>query len=183
MDSIVFMLGTRPVTVLEAASAIAGALLLGLLWLIVAQGRARRERWREARAAELRQNALLAEVAEIARAGRDLSGRVDGMAGQLNARQTDISRLMAERLDSVTARVGEELQTSAQHTGATLAQLKERLAVIDAAQTRIAGMTQEVVSLKDILANKQTRGAFGQGRMEAIVRDGLTPEFSVTWKS
>ncbi len=34
-------------------------------------------------------------------------------------------------------------------------------------------MTREVVSLKDILANKQARGAFGQGRMEAIVRDGL----------
>ena len=34
-------------------------------------------------------------------------------------------------------------------------------------------MTREVVSLKDILANKQARGTFGQGRMEAIVRDGL----------
>jgi DNA recombination protein RmuC len=45
--------------------------------------------------------------------------------------------------------------------------------VIDAAQTRLAGLTQEVVGLKDLLANKQTRGAFGQGRMEAIVRDGL----------
>ena len=30
-----------------------------------------------------------------------------------------------------------------------------------------------MISLKDILANKQARGAFGQARMEAIVRDGL----------
>jgi len=45
--------------------------------------------------------------------------------------------------------------------------------VIDAAQARMVGMTEEVVSLKDILSNKQTRGAFGQGRMEAIVTDGL----------
>jgi DNA recombination protein RmuC len=45
--------------------------------------------------------------------------------------------------------------------------------VIDAAQSRLSEMTREVVSLKDILANKQFRGAFGQGRMEAIVRDGL----------
>lgn len=29
------------------------------------------------------------------------------------------------------------------------------------------------MSLKDILSNKQTRGAFGQGRMEAIITDGL----------
>ena len=35
------------------------------------------------------------------------------------------------------------------------------------------GLTEEVVGLKEILANKQARGAFGQGRMEAIVRDGL----------
>ena len=54
-----------------------------------------------------------------------------------------------------------------------MSKLNERLAVIDAAQSRLSEMTREVVSLKDILANKQSRGAFGQGRMEAIVRDGL----------
>src|SRR5690606_1978867 len=31
----------------------------------------------------------------------------------------------------------------------------------------------EIVSLQSILANKQQRGAFGQGRMEAIIADGL----------
>ena len=45
--------------------------------------------------------------------------------------------------------------------------------MIDAAQARLTEMTREVVSLKDILADKQSRGAFGQGRMEAIVCDGL----------
>jgi DNA recombination protein RmuC len=30
-----------------------------------------------------------------------------------------------------------------------------------------------VVGLKNILANKQARGAFGQGRLEAIIRDNL----------
>ena len=45
--------------------------------------------------------------------------------------------------------------------------------MIDAAQARLTGLTEEVIGLKDILANKQARGAFGQGRMEAIVRDAL----------
>ncbi|MGA8603227.1 MAG: DNA recombination protein RmuC [Beijerinckiaceae bacterium] len=61
--------------------------------------------------------------------------------------------------------------------------MNERLAVIDAAQAKLTGLTQEVVGLKDILANKQARGAFGQGRMEAIVKDGLPPsayEFQYT---
>jgi DNA recombination protein RmuC len=80
---------------------------------------------------------------------------------------------MSERLDNVGQRLGAGLDTHAKSTGDHLAKLNERLAVIDAAQARLAGMTEEVVSLKDILANKQTRGIFGQGRLEAIVRDGL----------
>ncbi len=84
-----------------------------------------------------------------------------------------MTRVMAERLDNVGARLGAGLENHAQTTGANLNKLNERLAVIDAAQARMAGMTEEVVSLKDILSNKQTRGAFGQGRMESIVRDGL----------
>jgi DNA recombination protein RmuC len=34
-------------------------------------------------------------------------------------------------------------------------------------------LSSQLVTLKDVLANKQARGAFGQGRMEAIVADGL----------
>jgi DNA recombination protein RmuC len=51
--------------------------------------------------------------------------------------------------------------------------LHERLAVIDAAQKNLSDLTGEIVGLRDILSNKQTRGAYGQGRMEAIIRDGL----------
>jgi DNA recombination protein RmuC len=54
-----------------------------------------------------------------------------------------------------------------------LAKLQERLAVIDTAQTNIQSLAGQVVQLQAILSNKQTRGAFGQSRMEAIVADGL----------
>jgi DNA recombination protein RmuC len=79
-------------------------------------------------------------------------------------------------LDTVNARLGQNLERSSHRTGEGLAKLHERLAVIDAAQARLMGLTEEVIGLKDILANKQARGAFGQGRMEAIVRDGLPPD-------
>ena len=95
------------------------------------------------------------------------------MSEWLGSRQADLARVMSERLDNVSARLGAGLESHAQTTGANLNKLNERLAVIDAAQARMVGMTEEVVSLKDILSNKQTRGAFGQGRMEAIVSDGL----------
>ena len=47
------------------------------------------------------------------------------------------------------------------------------LAVIDTAQKNLTSLSTEMISLKDILSNKQARGAYGQGRMEAIIRDGL----------
>ncbi|NND48942.1 MAG: DNA recombination protein RmuC, partial [Rhizobiales bacterium] len=57
--------------------------------------------------------------------------------------------------------------------GENLNRLNERLAVIDNAQRNLTELSSRVVGLQEILANKQARGAFGQGRMEAIVADGL----------
>ena len=45
--------------------------------------------------------------------------------------------------------------------------------MIDSAQKNITDLASQVTSLQSVLSNKQTRGAFGQGRMEAIIQDGL----------
>ena len=50
---------------------------------------------------------------------------------------------------------------------------RERLAVIDRAQKNITDLATQVTSLQGVLANKQSRGAFGQWRMETIIQDGL----------
>ena len=144
-----------------------------LLALIAALLRANAARRREAEAAEAGRRELEAQLAALAQSNAELGGRLGSMSEWLGSRQADLARVMSERLDNVSARLGAGLESHAQTTGANLSKLNERLAVIDAAQARMVGMTEEVVSLKDILANKQTRGAFGQGRMEAIVRDGL----------
>jgi DNA recombination protein RmuC len=73
----------------------------------------------------------------------------------------------------VNRRLGASLNDQAERTGQSLRQLHERLAVIDSAQRNLAALSGEMISLKDILSNKQARGAYGQGRMEAIIRDGL----------
>jgi DNA recombination protein RmuC len=70
-------------------------------------------------------------------------------------------------------RLGESMTNTARVTNESLLQLNERLAVVDAAQARLAELSSHMVTLKDVLSNKQARGAFGQGRMEAIVADGL----------
>ena len=169
MNPTLVVLYGYPVTSAHALGTIAALLLA----LIVALLRANGARRREADAAEQGRRELEARLAALASSNAELGGRLGSMSEWLGSRQADLARVMSERLDNVSARLGAGLENHTQTTGANLNKLNERLAVIDAAQSRIVGMTQEVVSLKDILSNKQTRGAFGQGRMEAIVSDGL----------
>jgi len=135
--------------------------------------RANAARRREAEAAEAGRRELEARLAALAQSNAELGGRLGSMSEWLGSRQADLARVMSERSTMSAPGSAPASKVHAQTTGANLNKLNERLAVIDAAQARMVGMTEEVVSLKDILSNKQTRGAFGQGRMEAIVSDGL----------
>jgi DNA recombination protein RmuC len=88
-------------------------------------------------------------------------------------RQEELVRSLNERLDRVGQNLGGSLDENGRRAAETLSALNERLAVIDAAQRTIADLSGKVISLQDILANKQARGAFGQIRMESIVEDAL----------
>jgi DNA recombination protein RmuC len=173
MERVLFHLNGTPVAgadLLLGAAGLALVLLAIMAWSLAARARASS---REALASAERQREMFHAMEEIARQNAGLTGSVRGVAEVLGSRQADLARLVAERLDAVGTRVGAGLEASGRTAGEHLAKLNERLAVIDAAQARVAALTQEVVGLKDILANKQARGAFGQGRLEAIIRDGL----------
>jgi DNA recombination protein RmuC len=183
MDGILFSAGGLPVTFAHGLFAAVALLLLLLGLATVSLIRASRARAQAAEEALRRQREFDERMGELARNGSELAGRVQAFAEAVGSRQADLSRLVGERLDAVGMRVGQGLENQSRATGDHLAKLNERLAVIDAAQAKLTGLTQEVVGLKDILANKQARGAFGQGRMEAIVKDGLPPsayEFQYT---
>src|SRR5262245_49915034 len=103
----------------------------------------------------------------------DLNARVQIMGELLAKAQSQLQQTVHERLDAVTARLGESMLNSTQHTAEHLQQLHARLAVIDGAQKNITDLASQVTSLQTVLANKQSRGAFGQARMEMIIQDGL----------
>src|SRR5215475_6878193 len=103
----------------------------------------------------------------------DLNARVQVMGELLAKAQVQLQQTVHERLDAVTARLGESMQISTKHTAEHLQQLHARLAVIDGAQKNITDLASQVTSLQTVLANKQSRGAFGQARMEMIIQDGL----------
>jgi DNA recombination protein RmuC len=168
-----FLIGNRPVRFGEAL-AMAAAVLFALLlmWLFLAW-RAGQRRAAELAAAAERAREAEARMAELVATQNELAGRMAAMSEHLGSRQSDLMRLVGERLESVTGRVGQSLADTAKSTQESLAKLQERLAVIDTAQNNITALTGQVVQLQNILANKQTRGAFGEARMAAIVADGL----------
>jgi DNA recombination protein RmuC len=114
-----------------------------------------------------------AQVAEFARVQADTAARIEAMRDMLAGRQADLARMVNERLDSVTHHLSQSMHTTRQHTADSLQKLNERLVVIDGAQKNITELASQVTSLQSVLTNKQQRGAFGQGRMEIIVQDGL----------
>jgi DNA recombination protein RmuC len=97
------------------------------------------------------------------------------LAERLQAQERAVTKMLDERLAEVARRVGENLQKTSEKSAETMNQLHERLAVIDAAQKNLTTLSEEVVSLQDILSNKQARGAIGQTQMEDLVRNVLPP--------
>jgi len=112
-------------------------------------------------------------MAELTRAQADAAVRLEAMIGMLARGQSQLAHTVNERLDSVSHRLGDSLEKTKLSTAENLQKLGERLAVIDRAQKNITDLATQVTSLQGVLANKQSRGAFGQWRMEAIVQDGL----------
>ena len=177
MDRTLFIVADTAITPLHVLLASSGVLLVVVVVLLIVlvrgAGQRRDEREAEEEREAERQEELDAKMAALARSSAELTGRMQTVAEVFGTRQADLARLVSERLDAVGHRLGQGLESSTKSSAENLGRLNERLAVIDAAQNRLTDLTQEVLGLKDILANKQARGAFGQGRMEAIIRDAL----------
>ncbi|NKC50809.1 DNA recombination protein RmuC [Ochrobactrum cytisi] len=154
---------------------LAGIVVLVLclaIFLIAATRSARLRAVAEAQAEDRARDAEY-RMAEILKAQAEMQGRMQTMAEVFGSRQSELNQSIRERLDGMTHRIGQTMTEQTRSTHENLAKLQERLAVIDTAQNNIQSLAGQVVQLQAILANKQTRGAFGQSRMEAIIADGL----------
>ena len=126
-------------------------------------------------------------IAPLARHMSDLGQRVqalgDGqerLAGGLHhvseaqaQAQANMLKLMEQRLAMVQQQMNENLHGTARRTAQSLGDLQQRLATIDKAQENITKLSGDVLSLQDILSNKQTRGAFGEIQLNDIVLNAL----------
>ncbi len=122
----------------------------------------------------IREMAGLAYRVETLSAGQQqLSGGLSHVSEAQAAAQARMLQLMEDRLQTVTLAMTENLQGSAQKTARSLGELQQRLETIDKAQANIEKLSGDVLSLQDILSNKQTRGAFGEIQLTDIVGKAL----------
>ncbi|UUP18510.1 DNA recombination protein RmuC [Nitratireductor thuwali] len=172
-SSPVAQLGATTLTLGHLAAA--GACIVLLLLALLVAGIWRGASARAVAAVEAAERAREAEarLADLAKAQAELQGRMGTIAEVFGQRQAEMTKSISERLDGMTSRLGHSITEQTKSTHENLARLQERLAVIDTAQNNIQSLAGQVVQLQQILSNKQTRGAFGQSRMEAIIADGL----------
>lgn len=169
MDQIFFTLAGMPITLLHLLVAVGGLLLVALIILVRLQMRAKA--WRQEAQHHAKQ--LESTLSKMNQAQAEMTGRMQTMAEIFGTRTSDLAKNLGDRIDGVSHRMGQSLHDTKEKTDQNLSKLHERLAVIDRAQAKMTDLSCEIVSLQSILQNKQTRGAFGQGRMEAIIADAL----------
>lgn len=150
------------VIILAVVGAVAIALLIGF-------SLSRRSQADERRRVEMQNMMQVMEHLRQATGDLNTNQRIIG------DRLSETQRHVNERMDSLTKRVGDGFQYQTEKTGQTLSQLGERLAVIDKAQQTITDLSQQMVSLQDILSNKQARGAFGEIQLNDLVSAALPP--------
>ena len=158
----------------------AALVLLLLVLLIMAVRRAGRA---ASLAAPMMQNmgVLHRQIETLSMGQQQLTGGLTQVAEAQAASQTATLQHLEARLADVTAKLGESLQGSATRTARSLGELQQRLETIDKAQDNITKLSGDVLSLQDILSNKQTRGAFGEIQLRDIVAKAL-PTVSYAWQ-
>lgn len=153
-----------------------GAALLACLFLLIFL--ALRAATRSAKATEPL-NRHLANLADTVRSLGDnqhqLHGGIKLVSDAQVAAQATLLTTLETRLAEVQKGMSETLHGSSVRTTRSLTELQERLATIDKAQTNIEKLSSNVLSLQDILSNKQARGAFGEIQLNDIVTKALPP--------
>ena len=113
---------------------------------------------------------------------QQLAGGLTQVSEAQAVQQSNMLKLMEARLAAVQEQMTLNLTTNAKTTANSLGELQQRLVTIDKAQENIQKLSGDVLSLQDILANKQTRGAFGEIQLQEIVSKAL-PSDAYTWQA
>ena len=148
-----------------------GAVFIALLLIITVRAALKSARLAEPLAYQI--GALGQRVQALGDGQERLAGGLHHVSEAQAKSQTSMLQLMEQRLAHVQNQMNENLHGSARRTAQSLGELQQRLHSIDKAQENITKLSSDVLSLQDILSNKQTRGAFGEIQLNDIVTKAL----------
>lgn len=158
---------------LHVAGLAAGAALALLAVLVLLALRAANRAARAAGPVARQMTALAQQAQGLGQGQAQLAGGLTQVSEAQARSQAAMIQLMESRLAEVQDRMGESLAGASRRTAHSLGELQQRLVAIDKAQRNIETLSGNVLSLQDILSNKQTRGAFGEIQLADIVRKAL----------
>jgi DNA recombination protein RmuC len=150
---------------------LAGAGFLFLLLLMAVRASMRTAKLAEPLAQQM--GALGQRVQALGEGQERLAGGLHHVSEAQAQAQTSMLQLMEQRMALVQQQMNENLHGSARRTAQSLGDLQQRLSAIDKAQDNITKLSGDVLSLQDILSNKQTRGAYGEIQLNDIVTKAL----------
>tara|TARA_Y100000385_G_scaffold126028_1_gene131066 strand:- start:9438 stop:10583 length:1146 start_codon:yes stop_codon:yes gene_type:complete len=113
------------------------------------------------------------KIQKLSEGQERLTGGLQTVSEAQAKAQLSMINMMEERLAKVQMQMTENLSHSSRRTAQSLGDLQQRLTTIDKAQEKITKLSGDVLSLQDILSNKQTRGAFGEIQLTDIVSKAL----------
>ena len=95
----------------------------------------------------------------------------NGITESLNKRFDALNKQIDDKLIEINKKVDEKLAEGFKTTGETMAQVRERLQAIDAAQKNIEELSKDVVSLRGVLEGNQTRGQYGEYQLSMVLHN------------
>ena len=89
----------------------------------------------------------------------------------MTKRFESINTQLGDKMKEINQKVEDKLKEGFQGTSETMAQVRERLKVIDEAQKNMETLSKDVISLRSIMEGNQTRGAYGEYQLEMVLHN------------
>ena len=119
---------------------------------------------------------VLQKITDTQQAARfELSKNLQQQAIMLAEQVKQLTQSIDLRLKDIAGQVERRLSEGFEKTNQTFTDIVKRLALIDDAQKKITELSTNVVSLQEVLADKRSRGAFGEVQLTALIRN-VMPE-------
>lgn len=106
---------------------------------------------------------------------KQLYATIDRAHQQLREQFDKLNQTTQQQLSKMSQEVEQRLSKGFEKTNETFTNIIKRLAIIDDAQKKIADLSENVISLQDILTDKRSRGAFGEMQLMSLIQNMMPP--------